>query len=115
VVRRDLKLRRGKEIGQGSHAAMAWLRDRYRRGLQDLISEEERSFLFRLPIVIVFQIDSEEALLALEAKAKEHKLTTYLIRDAGKTEVAPDTPTALGIGPNWSENLAKVTADLKLY
>ncbi len=25
VIRRDLKMRRGKEIAQGAHASMAWL------------------------------------------------------------------------------------------
>ncbi|MGZ3423232.1 MAG: peptidyl-tRNA hydrolase, partial [Polyangiales bacterium] len=28
VVRRDLKMRRGKEIAQGSHASMAFLTER---------------------------------------------------------------------------------------
>ena len=28
VIRRDLRMRRGKEIAQGAHASMAWLRQR---------------------------------------------------------------------------------------
>ena len=28
VIRRDLKMRRGKEIAQGAHASMLWLADR---------------------------------------------------------------------------------------
>ena len=28
VIRRDLRMRRGKEIAQGAHASMAWLAER---------------------------------------------------------------------------------------
>lgn len=31
VIRRDLGMRRGKEIAQGAHASMAWLRRRLKR------------------------------------------------------------------------------------
>jgi PTH2 family peptidyl-tRNA hydrolase len=30
VIRKDLKMRRGKEIAQGAHASMAWLTNRLR-------------------------------------------------------------------------------------
>jgi PTH2 family peptidyl-tRNA hydrolase len=33
VIRRDLRMRRGKEIAQGAHASTAWLRERVLQGL----------------------------------------------------------------------------------
>ncbi len=35
VIRKDLKMRRGKEIAQGSHASMEFLVDQIRRRLQE--------------------------------------------------------------------------------
>ena len=33
VIRRDLRMRRGKEIAQGAHASMAWLARRVLAGM----------------------------------------------------------------------------------
>lgn len=32
VIRRDLRMRRGKEVAQGAHASMAWLAERVSAG-----------------------------------------------------------------------------------
>lgn len=116
VIRRDLKMRRGKEIGQGLWAGIGWLRDMLYRGVQGNMSEEQRKWVYGdTPVVIVFQTEDEASLLDIERRAKEAGLKTHVQRDAGLTEVEAGTPTALGIGPAWPEDMAKVTADLKLY
>lgn len=60
---------------------------------------------------IVVKCDSELALYDLHAKAMTQGFTTVLIRDAGHTQVAPGSVTALGIGPGEVESIVK---DLKL-
>jgi PTH2 family peptidyl-tRNA hydrolase len=43
VIRKDLKMRRGKEIAQGAHAAMAWLTNRLRQSVPDANGEQRHS------------------------------------------------------------------------
>jgi peptidyl-tRNA hydrolase, PTH2 family len=60
---------------------------------------------------IVVKCDSELSIYDLHAKAMTQGFNTVLIRDAGHTQVAPGTVTALGIGPGEVESIVK---DLKL-
>lgn len=63
---------------------------------------------------VVLKVNSLGELLELEKKAKRLKLPCSLIVDRGLTEIPPDTPTTLGIGPAKSELVDKVTGNLKL-
>jgi len=114
VIRADLKLGRGKAVAQGAHAAMGALRDAKDRwgpigcDMLDPWDEEGRK-------KVCLRVDSEEALLALAKECDAANIGHYLVRDAGKTEVAPLTPTALGIGPDFSRHLDKITGGLGLY
>ena len=47
-------------------------------------------------------------------KAKELKIPTTVIRDAGKTQIEPNTLTCCGFGPDFSNKLDKLTGHLKL-
>lgn len=114
VIRRDLKLRGGKPIAQGIHAAMGALTDSKDRwgpisgDMLDCWDENGRK-------QAILQVHSEEALLALSERAQAAGLGHYLVRDHGKTQVSPDTPTALGIGPEFEDQIDRVTGDLKPY
>jgi PTH2 family peptidyl-tRNA hydrolase len=121
VIRRDLNMRRGKEIAQGAHASMAWLTSKMRSlspGLYRLVplSTAERAWIEGSFTKVVCQVPDLITLKNLEQAALDAGLTCEVITDAGKTEFGGEaTITALAIGPDWAENVGKVTGDLKLY
>ena len=122
IIRRDLKMRRGKEIAQGAHASMMWISDRLRQAVNScfyrspIFSPEELEWLNGIFTKITLQIDSEAALVELHKKAIENGLTAYLVTDSGKTEFnGVPTITTCAIGPNLAEKIDEITKDLKLY
>ena len=115
VMRRDLKMRRGKEIAQGSHASMAFLVERM-RGAELKLSEVEGTWLFSHCAKICVRVDSEEELLAVHRRAREAGLEAHLVRDAGHTEFGGvPTLTCCAIGPDLAEKIDPVTGALTLY
>lgn len=121
VIRRDLKMRRGKEIAQGSHASMAWLSDRVRSvifnpGMEMSLSPAEREWLCGPFTKVVVRVDSEEELLAVKQKADEAGVLNVLITDAGKTEFGGvPTVTCLAVGPAEANEIDAITGGLELY
>src|SRR5262245_34435591 len=63
VMRRDLGMRRGKEIAQGAHASMIWLALRIRQPGSPF-TEAERRWLDGAFTKVCVRVDSEEELLA---------------------------------------------------
>jgi len=118
VIRRDLKMRRGKEIAQGAHAAMMWLSERLARFLYGkvMLSDEEQEWMSGTFTKVTLQVDSEEALLDVFNRARAKGLTAHLVTDSGKTEFdGVPTKTCCAIGPHKAEKIDEVTKDLKLY
>lgn len=130
VMRRDLKMRRGKEIAQGAHAACAFLsrslrfaeiydrslgRKRYSAEIENL-SPAAFAWLTGAFTKITVYVNSEAELMEVHDKALAAGLTVSLITDAGKTEFnGVPTRTCLAIGPDLAEDIDKVTGELKLY
>jgi len=116
VIRKDLKMRRGKEIAQGAHAAMAFLI----KGLTSLealnkITPNKSEWLEGGQTKICVSVDSEEELLEIYNNAKDAGLIVNIIIDAGRTEFnGIPTNTCIAIGPNKSEDIDKITKHLKL-
>jgi len=111
VVRKDLRMRRGKEIAQSIHAAIAFLANRKRK-----LNKVEKLWLGDGSAVIALQINSEEELLDVHYGAKSAGLASHLVRDSGKTEFAGQpTFTCLAIGPDCPELIDPITGYLKLY
>jgi len=109
VIRKDLKMRRGKEIAQGAHAAMAFLI----KG--DFTRANLNTWLHGGQTKICVSVDSEEELLEIYNNAKDAGLIVNIIIDAGRTEFnGIPTNTCIAIGPNKSEDIDKITKHLKL-
>jgi PTH2 family peptidyl-tRNA hydrolase len=122
VVRRDLKMRRGKEIAQGAHASGAWLMEAVAEALRD----DGTAQVSLDPVASVWvtgswrkvtlQVRSEEELLELHDAATALGLRSHLVRDSGRTEFAGvPTLTALAIGPDLAVEIDRVTGGLDLY
>ncbi len=117
VMRKDLKMRRGKEIAQGSHASMAFL-TRQLQGDNDKVklTEVMREWLESSFTKVCLTVDSEKDLMEMYAQAKSKGLDVHLITDSGRTEFGGiPTKTCLAIGPDYSEKIDEVTRHLKLY
>lgn len=115
VVRKDLKMRRGKEIAQGSHASMAVIFDLFhtKKSLDDPRAKPWIEGKFKKVCVVV---NSEAELLEVVENAKKEGLLHSIIKDAGLTEFnGVPTLTCAAIGPDTEENVNKVTGELKLY
>ncbi len=124
VVRRDLKMRRGKEVSQGAHASMIWLLKRIvnREGKHFRpvdtadFSEAELEWMLGSFTKITLQVESEKELLDLQTKALEAGLQAHVVVDQGRTEFnGVPTATALAIGPDYADKIDSITGDLKLY
>jgi PTH2 family peptidyl-tRNA hydrolase len=116
-------MRRGKEIAQGAHASMAWLRQRVLQGLTPTaatglveLSEVERTWLERSNRKVTVKVGSEPELMAVYEQALRAGLVVHLITDGGLTEFGGvPTRTCLGIGPDYDDRIDPVTGDLELY
>ena len=107
VVNRQLRLPPGKLAAQVAHAAIA--------AFLSAPTESQRQWLTEGMAKIVLQIDDEAALLRLYAQVQAAAVPHGLIRDAGKTVLAPGTITCLGIGPATSERIDPLTGHLPLF
>jgi PTH2 family peptidyl-tRNA hydrolase len=124
VIRRDLKMRRGKEIAQGAHASISFITKRLRLiedGNENTtygceFSDNELEWIKGNFTKICLQVDSEQALDDVFKAAQAAGLEVNGITDIGKTEFnGVPTKTCLAIGPDDADKIDKVTGHLQLY
>lgn len=121
VIRRDLKMRRGKEIAQGAHASGMFLVQAVTAAMAGdaewvALDEVARVWLTTSLRKVTLQAHSEEQLVALHEAAEARGLRTHIIRDSGRTEFGGvPTLTALAIGPDLAVAIDEVTGDLTIY
>ncbi len=106
VVRKDIKLSKGKAAAQVAHASVGAYRkaSRLAKKAWELTGEKK----------VVLRVQSLEEIMRLKRKADSMKLPNVLIRDAGLTEIKPGTVTTLGIGPARGAKIDKITGSLPL-
>jgi PTH2 family peptidyl-tRNA hydrolase len=133
VVRRDLKMRKGKIAAQAGHACVeAVLMALYKENRLKDVQVVEESWVTvpagegeESPLTDWFQygvakicvyVDGEEALLDIAKKAKEAGVVCALIQDAGMTEFHGEpTYTCLALEPLEAEVADQFTGGLPLY
>jgi PTH2 family peptidyl-tRNA hydrolase len=114
VIRKDLHMRRGKEIAQGAHAAMAFMSRRIQSGSG--FTPLQMEWIKGRFAKVCLQCDSEKELLDLYNAAKAAGIEANLIIDAGLTEFdGQETKTCIAIGPDKKEKIDKITGHLRLY
>ena len=132
VMRRDLKMRKGKLAAQAGHACteallMALSKENL---LGELVMTDDGMMLntegkpasalsewfnYGCAKICVY-VDSEEELLAIADKARENDIIAAVITDAGMTEFHGEpTRTCLALEPLPSDVADELTGELPLY
>ena len=120
VIRKDLKMRRGKEIAQACHGAVgAILKERALNNQGEFVLKLDQptfEWIVGTFTKITVVVNSEQELLAVQQKCNELGIKNTLIEDNGLTEFHNEkTKTVLAIGPDYSDVIDKVTGNLVLY
>ena len=120
VIRKDLNMRKGKMISQGSHVSM--------KVFLDLCEKNDNTYTFKFEpdsdwdrwlngffTKVVVSCDSEKELEELYQQAKDKGLPCSMIVDVGLTEFHNvPTKTCIAIGPADPEDVNEITKHLKL-
>ncbi|CCW61079.1 unnamed protein product [Phytomonas sp. EM1] len=135
VVRKDLKMGTGKIAAQCAHAGVAvveevlCLKSAYQRPIHGDAGDPAAANLatdlhpwirwhdtWRVSgsTKVVLQCPDEAALQRVAARAREKRLPYYIVRDAGRTQVAAGSKTVVAVGPGPRFLVDQVTGDLKL-
>jgi PTH2 family peptidyl-tRNA hydrolase len=118
VMRHDLKMRRGKQIAQGSHASMSFICRRLQQAGSvslDGFTDAQRAWLTGSFAKVCCRVDSEEERMQIHDKAVEAGLEVHLITDSGRTEFhGQPTRTCLAIGPDEADKIDAITGQLQL-
>ena len=134
VIRKDLNMRKGKMISQGSHASMAvifnYMTPNYLHPITDPglerfhfdinlpateTGEDMRTWMTGMFKKIVVGVDSLAELVNIYQTAKAAGLPCSLIEDKGLTEFGGEiTITACAVGPASSEKIDPITGKLTL-
>lgn len=109
VVRTDLSMGKGKIAAQCCHAAVGAFEKALKKDPEGL-----KAWQMTGQAKVALKIDSLEEIKKIADNAKKMGLITSLIRDAGRTQIAPNSITVLGVGPAPKDIIDKVTGHLKL-
>ena len=106
LVRKDLKMPKGKLAAQVAHASVEAVRKSSKVQLQKWHSEGSKKVILKVKDLL--------ELLKYEKKAQKLGLKIAIIKDAGLTFFKEPTITVLAIGPSEKEKIDKITGKLKI-
>ncbi|XP_042215350.1 peptidyl-tRNA hydrolase 2, mitochondrial-like isoform X2 [Homarus americanus] len=64
---------------------------------------------------VILKVNDEATMMDVTSLAMDAGMITSLIHDAGCSQIAPESPTVLGLGPGSVEVLDQITGHLKQY
>ncbi|MBU0461187.1 MAG: peptidyl-tRNA hydrolase Pth2 [Nanoarchaeota archaeon] len=109
LMRNDLKLPKGKMAAQAAHAAVEATLISLKTK-EDIVKRWRQSGQKK----VVLKIADEKELFKYKQLAKDSKLVTAVITDAGRTVIEPGTVTCMAIGPDIEENIDQITGKLQM-
>ena len=110
LVREDLHMSMGKTAAQVGHAVLG----AYKLSQFNAPNNIQMWENYNGQVKIVLAVPGEKELITYQKKANENRIITYMVIDAGRTEVEPNTCTCLAIGPHKTSEIDKITGELKL-
>ena len=109
LVRMDLDMGKGKICAQVAHAAVGAYEKAVRKRDPSL-----EPWLKYGQAKIALKVPDEQTLLSLTQQAKGAGLNVYVVKDAGRTQIAAGSLTVAAIGPGEVSEVDKITGHLKL-
>ena len=106
LVRKDLKLSKGKMAAQASHASV----EAVLKSSKDDVGVWRSQGMKKSVLAVA---DKQELLLYVQ-RAEVAGLVVSIITDAGRTHLEPGTMTCGAIGPATEEKIDTITGKLKL-
>lgn len=100
---------KGKIAAQCGHAAVGAIAKAQKNDKESLEAYRRDG-----QIKIALKIDSEKGLLNIANIAKKYGLITSVIRDAGRTQISPNTRTVVAIGPGPKDVINQITGHLQV-
>ncbi len=110
LIRKDLNMGAGKIAAQASHASILGYLEVNR--LYPAIAEK---WLSEGQTKIVLRIADEKEADGVKKKLRDAKIPFKTVKDAGQTQVAPGTETAIGIGPYYEKDIDGITGKMRLF
>ncbi len=107
LIRNDIKMSKGKVIAQCGHAIVNMMNDINKKTKKEWMNQGEKIVSVKAPTI--------DDIYQIQDICKKNKIYSYIVRDAGKTQVNPDTETVCIIGPEKEDILNQFTNHLKLY
>lgn len=121
IIRKDLKMNKGRMVAQGAHASIAVILDEMDSWFDCVSGQESKHlklnnelepWINKSFVKVCLGVDSEIELLDILNKAKDARLRTSLICD--DIGIGERVNTCIAIGPNFSDKIDKIVGHLKL-
>jgi PTH2 family peptidyl-tRNA hydrolase len=107
VARSDLGMSPGKLAAQVAHASLAAVEQTDEQARREWKQGDQKKVVLKGP--------DERTLFERKEEAEAATLPTAVINDAGRTQLEPETVTALAVGPAGDDAVDAVTGDLSLF